>query len=116
MTQPIHLYFDHVDPNGSRGVTKNGEKILYNLKQINEDYFNQYTDVLTTHNKATIFVPTGRFMSDISASLDDNEKMMATFDLQNNLSLAEKSAPQEAEYFEAFMKAFTLIEPNYQAE
>lgn len=116
MTEPITLYFDQVDSDGSRGITSNGEKVLYNLKQISDDYFNQYTDALTTHNKSTIFIPTGRFMSDIRATLDDNEKSMATFDLQNNLSLAERVAPKESPYFEAFMKAFTLIEPNYQPE
>jgi hypothetical protein len=116
MKEPIKLYFDKVDPSSTHGFTTNGEKILYNLKLINEERFQAYTDMLVNENKATMFVPTGRFLTIISASIDTNEKYMRTYDLFDNAELAEKESLQYGEHQEIFMAAFWVIRETYKKD
>lgn len=116
MGQSINLYFDRVSHEGSHGQTKNGEKILYNLKQISEEYFNKYADMLSDKNKATIFCPTGRFISVITASLDENEKFMVTFDLHDSEPFARYNAHQSEGNSELFMAVFYKIRETYRQD
>jgi hypothetical protein len=110
MPQPIQLYFDKVSNGGRHGQTFSGEKILFNLKAIGGGWFDAYTDMLVKENKATIFVPTGRFLSAITASLDLNEKNMNTFDLLDNLQMAKHFAAQSLGNNDIFLGAWKLIE------
>ncbi len=109
MTHPTKLYFDKVSNEGRHGQTSNGEKILFNLKLISEEWFQKYTDTLVQQNNATIFLPTGRFISVITASFDVNEKSMMTFDLMNNEKGAKYFAEQSEGNDELFMNAFRQI-------
>lgn len=110
----IKLYFDTVSHGGLHGQTQNGEHILYNLKLIGHNWFDAYTDMLVEHNKATIFVPTGRFLSAITASLDENKKSMNTFDLKNNMKIVKHFAAQSMGNDDIFMAAWRLI--KYQKD
>lgn len=112
MAEAIKLYYDKVSPNGEHAQTQNGEKILYNLKQISEDFFAQYTDMLTRENMATIFLPTGKYISIITASLDVNGKFMVTMDLHDSEPFAKYQADQSEGNSEVFMKVFYQIRNN----
>src|SRR5690348_17267269 len=114
MSSQIKLYFDKVSHNGKHGQTISGEKILYNLNQIGENWFEAYTNILSEQNHATIFVPTGRFLSAITASLDLNKKSMNTFDLLNDIKLAQHFAAQSKGNDDIFMGAWKLI--NYERD
>ena len=109
MNQSIKLLFDKVSHGGLHGQTQNGEKILYNLKQVGQRWFDLYTDMLVSENKATMYFPTGRFLSIITASLDENKKYMMTFDLMNNPEGAKKYAEGADNDKDIFMAAFNLI-------
>jgi len=106
----IKLYFDEVSHQGKHGQTKNADKVLYNLKLIGNNWFEAYTDMLSSENKATIFVPTGRFLSLISASLDQSEANMVTMDLLNHEEGAKMMSKRSYGNDELFMAAWNLIE------
>ena len=115
MTVPIKLYFDKVTK-GIHGQTTNGENILYNLKLISEEWFQKYTDMLLEENQATIFIPTGRYISIITASLDQNGKFMTTFDLMDNEEFAKYQASLSEGNEELFMAIFYKIRETYKAD
>lgn len=110
----INLYFDVVT-NNVHGQTTNGDKILYNLKQIGEKYFQHFTDKLSDGNKATIFAPTGRFLSIITASFDDKAAFMVTLDLMDNENFAKQQAALSEGNEELFMAAFYKIRQDLNA-
>ena len=116
MPQPTKLYFDKVIIKNEKdvyGQTENGESILYNLKQISDEWFNKYTDMLSSENKATLFIDAGRFLCIVTASLNINKKSMTAMDLFDNEQGAlafSQGDPKQQE----FMHIFYKIRKNYK--
>lgn len=82
--KPIALYFDEVVDKGGYGQTKSAEKILHNLKLIGKYWLDTYKDILQKEKMDTIFAPTGRFLSIITASASRTSTNMTTLDLLHN--------------------------------
>lgn len=111
MTEPIKLYFDEVVSEGKCGQTLNGEKVLYNLNLIDSSYCEQFTRMLLDEPGATLFLPCGRFIAVMTATLDKDAKgFMSVLDLNNNKEGAIHFAKKSPENYVEFMKAFAKIE------
>lgn len=107
---PIKLYFEKID-NPHFAITTNGDDILYNLKQIGEDLFNDYTDRLNRDDEATLFKAAGRFMCIISLSYMPKESIMTVIDFANNIEEAQLLANDFKCDKDLFMDEFNKI--NY---
>lgn len=111
MAEPIKLYFDTISA-GSHAQTISGDKILYNLNLIDPDFCEQFTRMLIDQAGATLFLPCGRFVAVMTATLEIENRggFMSVFDLKNNTEAAISFAKQTPESYVEFMKAFKKID------
>lgn len=115
-SQSISLFFDTVSLEGTFGRTSDGDKILYNLNLIDKKIYEEYMSMLFKTGKATVFIPTGRFLSIITASLDERVKSMATIDLLNDEDMARMTASLTKGHDKLFMSVFWSVKKNYQRD
>jgi len=108
--EPIKLYLDEVFNGGANGQTLTGDKMLFNLKQMGDGWFDAYSTMLSEHNVATIFAPAGRFLTISTGSLEDNACSMHIFDFMENEVVAQHFANESFGNEDIFMAAWRLIE------
>ena len=115
MEESVKLYFDKLSA-GPHAETFSGDKILYNLNLIDPDYCEQFTRMLIDQEGATLFLPCGRFIAVMTATLELSNRggFMSVFDLKNSKEGAIHFAKQTPESYVEFMKAFDKI--NYDKD
>lgn len=113
----IKLYFDKVSQKGRHGQTQVGEKILYNLNKIDPEKCVEFTDILMDIKMGDVsaFLPTGRFITIVTASMNVREKTMLTFDLMDN-EMGAKEFFKEDPNYDTLMGVFYLIRKQYKKE
>jgi len=105
MSETLILYFDKIKGNGKVGETTDGEKILYNLHKIDPQKYKEYTEMLFTQDKSTIYSWAGRFLVIASASLELKEQEMVAMDMGSNEAVAQSFFKND-ESIETIMHCF----------
>ena len=88
MRKPTPLYFDKVNNEGLNGYTNDSDKIYFNLKQIDESYYNAFIDSFSEHGASSITITAGRFILIASMTFDRTKQEMVVMDMKNDEGFA----------------------------
>lgn len=117
MTEPIKLYFDKVEANGTHGQTFNVAKIYYNFEKIDKQAFDLFINSVADKNGSSIMLNAGRFLVVVSLTFDKDQQGMFLFDLGNDEKFAKsisENKPEEEK--QRFMNIFYSMQDTYNNE